>query len=137
MELKLQKIAFTVLAAIIALFGATAVLSIDTHAQDDTYDFDYDYGYDDYGYYDDYYTTSEAPAWFGILMLVCYCGLFIFALVNLVIWIMSLIHCIQNAPEDKKTMWILLIVLVPFANFVYFFTKRKEWTKAPVAAPQA
>jgi hypothetical protein len=135
MELKLQKIGVVLMASIMSIFGVVALLNTTVVAQD-TDLYDYDYGYDDYGYDYDYgYETTEMPAWFGILMMVCYCGMFIFLIANLVIWIMALIHCVQNAPEDKKTMWILLIVLVPFANWVYFFTKRKEWNK--VATPVA
>ncbi|MBN2100614.1 PLDc N-terminal domain-containing protein [Candidatus Dojkabacteria bacterium] len=44
------------------------------------------------------------------------------------IWM--LVHVIKNAPEDKKTMWILLVLFVPLADWVYFFTKKKEWTAA-------
>ena len=65
----------------------------------------------------------------GIFMILIWCGFVIFGIANLVIWIMSLIHCIQNAPDDKKTMWLLIIILVPFGSWVYFFTKKKEWSK--------
>jgi hypothetical protein len=50
------------------------------------------------------------------------------------IWM--LVHAIKNAPEDQKTLWILLILLVgPIASVIYYFTKKKEFENSVEAAP--
>lgn len=83
--------------------------------------------------YDWEYTSETSGsdtlgAGFCGVMGIIYCCIFIFAIANFVIWLMSLIHVVQNAPDDKKTMWLLIVILVPFGAWVYFFTKRKEWS---------
>jgi hypothetical protein len=57
----------------------------------------------------------------------CYGGIVIFGIVDFVIKILSAIHCAEHAPEKDKLTWILLIIFIPFVNFYYYFTKRKEW----------
>ncbi len=133
MQTKLQKGVLVVLASLMALFGLGSMLNM-VSAQTDPDLLEYDYGYD-YGYDYDYtydYPTEEAPAWVMVLTIVCWCLFAVFAIANIVVWIMSLVHCIQNAPADQKTLWIILILLVPFANWIYFFTKRKQWGTQPV-----
>jgi len=86
---------------------------------------DYDYTYDTY---DTTTTMSDgAAAGLGMGMIAIYCCGGIFGLATFVIWIMSLIHCIQHAPSDQKTLWLLLIIFLWPAAWIYFFTKRKEW----------
>jgi len=93
--------------------------------------YDYEYTYD---------TTDDAAAAaasgvFGAFWLIwCCCVLFGLVLFAFRIWM--LIHAIKNAPEDQKTLWIILVLLVPFADWVYFFTKKKEWSSPKVEASQ-
>lgn len=86
--------------------------------------YSYDYGYDTY---------DSAATGFGLfsgtLGLVISCCMMILSLALLGFRIWMLVHAIKNAPEDQKTLWILLIIFVPFADWVYFFTKKKQWTK--------
>lgn len=88
-------------------------------------------------------TAAGVTGIFGGLIVLYICA-GIVGLVNLIFLIISLIHCVQNAPDDQKTLWILLIIFVPFVGIIYFFTKRKEWVNgqvvakvAPAAAPAA
>lgn len=80
-------------------------------------------------------TTGLAGA-VGIMMIVPICAGLI-GLVHLIFQIMALIHCAQNAPEDQKTLWILLIIFVPLVAIIYFFTKKKEWVNGKVVTPVA
>lgn len=92
--------------------------------------------YDDY-YYDDYSydTVDSAAAGVGLLgggiMIFVWCCLILVAITNVIIMLVSLIHCIQHAPDDQKTLWILLILFVPLCGWIYFFTKRKQWSSTP------
>jgi hypothetical protein len=92
---------------------------------------DYEYTYD---YGADAGATAVAGG-MGIFMIVVWCCAALFGIVNLVVWVMSLIHCIQHAPDDQKTLWLILIILVPFGAWIYFFTKRKQWSGSSPAAP--
>lgn len=111
------------------IFGALAALMLITGIGANTALAQYDYS--DY-YYDDYSYSSEDEAMAGvfvILTICCYALVGIIVLVDIVIRIISLVHCIQNAPEDQKTLWIVLILLVPICNWIYLFTKKKIWVK--------
>lgn len=99
------------------------------YTDDFTTTYDYDYSYDDVNE-----LSEEAATGLGIAMIAVWCFAVGFGLLNMVFFLISLIHCIQNAPDDKKTMWILIILFVPFGAWVYFFTKRKEWGKKGATA---
>jgi hypothetical protein len=58
----------------------------------------------------------------GIFMVV----IIVFGIINFVIWVLSLIHLIQNEDVDNRILWIVLVLLVPIANFVYYFGFRKH-----------
>lgn len=94
-------------------------------------------------YYDDYSyePIDSAAAGVGLLgggiMIFIWCCMILVAIVNVVIMLVSLIHCIQHAPDDQKVLWILLILLVPFGSWIYFFTKRKQWSETPAPAVKA
>lgn len=98
----------------------------------------YDYEYDDY-YYDE--PISEAGATLGagmsVFMIVVWCCSALLGLGYFVFWVMMLLSVIKNAPDDQKTLWIVLMLFVPFMAFVYFFTKKKEWEGSKPAAPKA
>ncbi len=98
---------------------------------DDTYDYDYEYSDE----------AAEAAGLFGaglgIFSIILSCVLGVIVLADIIVRFISLIHCIQNAPDDSKTLWIVLIILVPFANWVYLFTKKKQWSKPKVATSTA
>ncbi|MDD3661606.1 MAG: hypothetical protein PHG63_00930 [Candidatus Dojkabacteria bacterium] len=89
-------------------------------AQDDYLDYTYDYSYDSGA------ADAAAAGVFGAFWLI-WCCFALLGVLLLVFRIWMLVHAIQHAPEDQKVLWIVLIVLVPFADWVYFFTKRKEW----------
>ena len=92
---------------------------------------------------DAYYSGSEgdtaslaAFGLFGMSMFIfyaffmcMYCMIIVIALAEFVLKIISLVHCLENAPEKDKTLWVVLIVLVPIMGTIYFFTKRKVWVK--------
>jgi len=128
----------TVLAGVAALgvIAPVALMTTPVVAQtSDSYDYTYDdYTYDDY-YYDDYYyddystMSDEAATGMVIVIYALWCCGGLVGLAYSILTIISFIHCIQNAPEDQKTTWIILILLVPFAGIVYFFSKRKQWSK--------
>jgi hypothetical protein len=91
--------------------------------------------YSDYTWDTSTSTASDAAATglvatLGVFYWIIMCCFGIYAIASLVIWIISLIHCVQNAPEDQKTMWILLIVLIPLyiGAWIYFFAKKKEFS---------
>jgi hypothetical protein len=90
--------------------------------------------YDSYSSYSGSSDGDVAGIFGGTIGLILTCCFGIFWIVIMVMYIMSLVHCVQNAPEDKKTMWILLILFVPFAALIYFFTKRNQWKNGQVIA---
>jgi|WetSurMetagenome_2_1015567.scaffolds.fasta_scaffold16307_4 hypothetical protein len=60
----------------------------------------------------------------------------IVGLVFLAFWIWMLIDAIKNCPEDKKILWIVLIVLLTWVGAaVYFFVQRPKNPKTPTAPP--
>ncbi|MEA3357307.1 MAG: PLDc N-terminal domain-containing protein [Patescibacteria group bacterium] len=133
----MRKIVIAILGVVLAVSmlgsGVARAQWDDDYSDTDYYD---DY-YDDYDY-SDYESAAEGAAGLGILggvmgLVIGGCA-FIIGIANFVVWVISLIHAIQHAPSDQKTLWILLIVFIPFANWVYFFTKRKLWGPAKVAA---
>ena len=77
----------------------------------------------------------------GILAAI---GVFIFifwiiGIANFVFWLISLIHIIKHEDIPNRTMWIVLILLVPFADLVYFFGPRRKYNKGggmPSMPPQ-
>jgi type VI protein secretion system component VasK len=76
------------------------------------------------------YGTSTANSIGPVLLFWCIWGcacLFILACIAFRVWM--LVHVLQNAPEDKKVSWALLVGLVPVVPIVYFFTKREEWSQ--------
>lgn len=64
-------------------------------------------------------------AGFGIFMLL----FFVFGIFSTIIWILSLIHLIQHEDVENRMVWILLVFLVPLANFVYYFGFRNKYEK--------
>jgi hypothetical protein len=100
------------LAALAAAFGALMMNAPAVLAQSD-YGLDYSYEYN---------TTGDD--WVGLLICGCVC-LLVALILGFRIWM--LVHAIKNAPESEKTLWIILILLVPVGSLIYFFTKKKEW----------
>lgn len=111
---------------ILSVFAAAVLVGVSVFlyaapalAQTD-YEYTYDSGTDA--------TTDAVAGSIGIFMWVVTCCSSILCIVVGVLSLISLVHCIQHAPADQKTLWIILILLVPFAGLVYFFTKRKQWS---------
>lgn len=71
-------------------------------------------------------------AGFGIFMLV----FFAFGIFSTVIWILSLIHLVQNEDVDNRILWIILVTIIPIANFVYYFGFKRSYDKQKAAGPQ-
>lgn len=78
----------------------------------------------------------------GIFMIF----IFAFGLFSFVIWLLSIIHLIQHEDVENRILWIVLVLLVPLANFIYFFGFRNKreggadqaqanMHNAPVATP--
>jgi hypothetical protein len=113
---------------LISYFLATLVVFF-AGAQQVMAQWDYD-GYD----YTDYSGTSSDAGFLGtlfsgmgIFVWVVWCCAIIISLAFFVFRVIMLVHAIKNAPEDDKTLWILLLIFVPLVPFIYFFTKKKEW----------
>ena len=64
-------------------------------------------------------------AGFGIFMLV----LFALGIFSTIIWILSLVHLIQHEDVENRMLWIVLVFLVPLANFVYYFGFKRSYDK--------
>ncbi len=116
MKRLLSKLAVAGSAAGLYLASASAALA-----------YDYSYSYD---------STDAAAGLFGSgIMIAVWCCFAIIGLGSLALKIWMLVHAIQNAPEDQKTLWIVLLILdiffdpLPIIALIYFFTKKKEWSK--------
>lgn len=97
-----------------------------------------DYLYDSYDYTYDEDAAEAAAGLFGLggtMLFLVWCCLIVVGIAFAIFRLLMLIHAIQNAPADQKTLWIILIIFVPFCDWVYFFTKKKEWSKSKAAAP--
>ena len=126
-----------VVASVMLIAGSASVAFAQVDSTSD-YSYTTDYGTD----YSSDYSSSDADAAGAILgsgfVIVFYCCCGIFWLAYMIVFVMSLIDCIQNATPDKKTLWIILILLVPFAAIYYFFAMRGKWgnvVAVPVAGP--
>jgi hypothetical protein len=53
----------------------------------------------------------------------------IFSFICLTFWLLSLIHLIENEDVEERTVWLVLVLLVPFAQFVYYFGPRRTYEK--------
>lgn len=91
--------------------------------------YEYEYTYD----VADEAGAAAATGVMGAFWLV-WCCVMLVGVLFFAFRIWMLVHAIQNAPDDKKTLWIILILLVPLADWVYFFTKKKEWSSPKVSA---
>lgn len=60
--------------------------------------------------------------------------LFVLGLINFVMFIIALVHLIQNPAVPNRTLWIILIIFVPFASWVYVFGPRRTFSKSAAAA---
>lgn len=98
--------------------------------------------YDNYDYYESGVVDGSAAA--GVTafswIIWCCCSLLGLAMFAFNIWM--LVHAIQNAADDQKVLWILLILFVPFGSVIYFFAKKKEFeggasAKSEPASPPA
>lgn len=73
---------------------------------------------------------STGGAFFGFLMVFWIIGLALS-----VLWLWMLIDCARR-DFDKKTMWLVIMVLFPWIGpIVYFFAVKRKAVK-PAAAPQ-
>lgn len=113
-----------IISRVSAMVSGLSLLLINASGVLAQYDYDYDYS-------DTYYDEGAAAIGAGIVgaswLAIC-CG-WLLGLLMLVFNIWMLVHIIQNAPEDKKILWVLLVIFIPFASVFYFFTKKKEWSK--------
>lgn len=105
--------------------AAVALTSLATGVSAQEWDTDYDWETS----YDTSTEVSEGTLQaMGTATMIGACCGGVIGLVCLGIRIWMLIHAIQNAPEDKKTLWILLLIFVPLTPWIYLFTKKKEWS---------
>lgn len=127
----MKKIIASILAVLMVFLGGVQI----AFAQ---WDYGDDYTDSTYGYE----TTADAGFFetlfsgLGIFIWVVWCCLAVLGLGFTVFRIIMLIHAIRYAPDDQKILWILLLLFVPIVDFVYFFTKRKEWGPRKVASPE-
>jgi len=112
---------------------SVALAQTDSSSSDYTYDYTTDYGTSTST------SADDAAAFLGSgvgLLISCCCG--IIGLIIFVLWVMSFIDCLQNASPDKKTLWIILLLLLPITSLYYFFALRGKWgnvVAVPVAGP--
>ena len=53
----------------------------------------------------------------------------IFALIGLVyilLWVIGLVHCLKHCHTKDRTMWVLVIILVPFGYLFYYTMGRNS-----------
>lgn len=122
MRALISRVAGAVAGASLFLSSATAVLA----------QAEYEYEYE----FDTTAADEAAAGMLGAFGLIWVCAMLL-GLVCFAFRIWMLIHAIQNAPDDKKTLWIVLILLVPLTDWVYFFTKKKEWSSPKVEASKS
>ncbi len=75
----------------------------------------------------------------GIMLLVGLLQMVIFGLsiASFVIMIMAIIDITKRPDTWKdKMMWLILVILVPFCNLIYWFSIRKQINLAYPIAPQ-
>ncbi|MFI5270712.1 MAG: PLDc N-terminal domain-containing protein [Candidatus Saccharimonadales bacterium] len=64
--------------------------------------------------------TKAVGGIFGIFFLI-FIFITIFSIIHLIFWIISLIHVIQHEDIKDRTVWIIVILLLPLGAIVYFF----------------
>lgn len=65
----------------------------------------------------------------GSIFIFIWLLLMAFGIVSFIFWVISLIHVIQHEDIKDRTMWIIIILLVPLGSWVYFFSVRKSYNK--------
>lgn len=56
----------------------------------------------------------------------------LFILVGLIFWVLSLVHLFSNNDVDERGVWIVLVLLVPLMQFIYFFGPRATYEKQKI-----
>lgn len=64
-------------------------------------------------------------AFFSFFFIFIWFLIFVFCVVNLVFWIISLIHIVEHDDVHDRIVWLVLVLLVPFAAWVYFFGPKR------------
>lgn len=58
---------------------------------------------------------------------------FLLFLIGFIFWVISLVHLFSHEDVEERIMWILLVILVPLMQFVYFFGPRRSYEKQKLA----
>ena len=61
----------------------------------------------------------------------------IFGLINLVFFLIAIIHLIKHSDVPDRTLWIILSIFIPFAAWVYVFGPRRNYNKKGGSAQTA
>lgn len=69
--------------------------------------------------------VDHAFAAFGIFFIFLWFIILALSTLNLVFWIISIIHLVQHDDVHDRIMWLVLVLLVPFAAWVYFFGPKR------------
>lgn len=81
--------------------------------------------------------TKAVGGFFGAFFLI-FAAAAVLALVNLVFWIISLVHVLQHEDVKDRLVWIIIILIVPLGAIIYFFAVLLPYKKQhPVNAPAA
>lgn len=62
--------------------------------------------------------------------------LFILGIINLVMFIIAIVHLVQNPTVQNRTLWIILSIFVPFASWVYVLGPRRTFNKSGASGSQ-
>lgn len=85
-----------------------------------------------------YDEASEAMGGaFVLVVMAVYCCFILFAIINFVIWILSLIDIAKRENwkgDNDKMLWLLLVIFVPLVDFYYYFFHRKTLDKDTVSS---
>lgn len=64
-------------------------------------------------------------AGFGIFFIL----MFVLSIINLVFLILSLVHLVKHEDVKDRVLWIILVIFVPIAAWIYYLSIRKSYER--------
>lgn len=62
--------------------------------------------------------------------------LFILGLINLVMFIVAIVHLVQNPNVPNRVLWIILSIFIPFAAWIYVLGPRRSFNRTGASVSQ-